>query len=65
MECLARYDGEERWEQLAAVFGTETGNLRIPLRPRRCDRMQLKFRGAGKIRIYSITKYFEKGSDCP
>ena len=65
LECLARYDGEERWESLAAVFGTDTGSLRIPLRPRRCDHMVLKFRGAGNARIYSITKYFEKGSDCP
>jgi len=65
LECLARYDGDERWERLAAVFGTDTGSLRLPLRPRRCDRMTLKFRGAGNARIYSIAKYYEKGSDCP
>ena len=65
LECLARYDEEDRWESLAAVFGTEAGKVRIPLRPRRCDHMRLKFRGAGNAKIYSIAKYFEKGSDCP
>ena len=65
LECLARYDEEEHWQSLAAVFGTEAGSLRLPLRPRRCDHMRLRFRGAGNAKIYSITKYYEKGSDCP
>ncbi|MBQ3487686.1 MAG: hypothetical protein IJA71_05290 [Clostridia bacterium] len=65
LECLARYDGEDRWQTLAAVFGSEAGSLRLPLRPRRCDRMALKLRGTGNAEIFSITKYYEKGSDCP
>ena len=65
LECLARYDEEDRWERLAAVFGTEAGSLRLPLRPRRCDHIRLKLRGAGNARVFSIAKYYEKGSDCP
>ena len=65
LECLARYDGEDRWQTLAAVFGTEPGSLRLPLRPRRCDHLALKFRGTGSGKIFSIAKYYEKGSDCP
>ena len=65
VECLARYDGEDRWQSLGTVFGTERGSLRLPLRPRRCGRMVLKLRGTGDAGIFSVTKYFEKGSDCP
>lgn len=64
LECLARYDGEDHWQTLAAVFGTESGSLRLPLRPRRCDHMVLKFRGTGNGNVFAVTKYYEKGSDC-
>jgi len=65
LECLARYDEEDRWHTLCMVFGTELRSLRLPLRPRRCDHMTLRLRGTGPVKIYSIAKIYEKGSDCP
>lgn len=63
LACLARYDGEEDWHTLCMVFGTQLRSLRLPLRPRRCDHMTLRLRGEGPVKIYSITKVYEKGSD--
>ena len=65
LTCEARYDGQDRWETLCMVFGTELRSLRLPLRPRRCDHMTLRLRGTGPVKIYSIAKIYEKGSDCP
>ena len=64
LECLARYDGGEEWHSLCRCFGTDLRSLRLPLRPRRCDRMSLRLRGTGPAKIYSITKVYEKGSEC-
>jgi len=64
LECLARYDDEEQWQRLCMVFGTELRSLRLPLRPRRCDHMTLRLTGTGPVKIYSIAKIYEKGSDC-
>lgn len=65
MECLARYDDEDTWHTLCMIFGTDLRILRLPLRPRRCDHMVLKLRGAGTVKVYSVARIYEKGSDCP
>lgn len=64
LTCEARYDAEDRWTTLCVVFGTDLRSLRLPLRPRRCDHMTLRLRGTGPVKIYSIAKIYEKGSDC-
>ena len=58
-----RYDNEPQWIHLATLTGTELGSVTVPIRPRRCDHMRLKLEGTGGVRIYSITKVWEKGSD--
>lgn len=63
MECLARYDDEDTWHSLCMIFGTDLRSLRLPLRPRRCDHMVLKLRGAGNVKLYSVARIYEKGSD--
>lgn len=64
LECLARYDDEEVWHSLCMIFGTDLRSFRLPLRPRRCDHMRLRFRGTGPVKIYSVAQVYEKGSDC-
>lgn len=63
LECLVRYDGEPEWECLAQIYATGLRSLRIPLRLRRCDHLRLCLRGRGDMKLYSITKYMEEGSD--
>lgn len=65
LECLAKYDGEDRWHSLCHIFGRDLRSLRLPLRPRRCDRMVLRLRGTGPVKLWSVAKIYEKGSDCP
>lgn len=59
-----QYDDRQVWETLYTLTGSELHSVTIPIRPRRCDHMRLKLEGTGEVRIYSMTKTWEEGSDC-
>lgn len=63
LEILVRYDSEGDWEPQGAIDQQRTGSFVIPVIPRRCDHMQIRLRGHGDIRIFSIAKILEVGSD--
>jgi hypothetical protein len=60
---MVRYDFEEDWRQLCTVTGTKMRSVDIPVRPMRCDHMELRIDGIGDAKVYSITKTIEEGSD--
>lgn len=58
------YDSDGVWREM----GTYTGGailrtFTIPVIPRRCDHMRLRLSGTGDVKIYSIARYLEGGSD--
>ena len=59
----AQYDFNDQWEHLCDLRGYNLRSFSIPIRPRRCDYMKLRFEGEGVCRIYSITKTIEQGSE--
>ena len=59
----AQYDFSEEWEHLTTIQGTNLRSFSLPIRPKRCDHMKLRFEGVGMAKIYSITKTIEQGSD--
>ena len=63
LEILVRYDSEGDWEPQGVIDQKRTGSFMIPVIPRRCDHMQIRLRGKGDIRIFSIAKILEVGSD--
>ena len=58
-----RYDSEGDWEESGQLSISGTGTVSIPIRPRRCDHMQLRLAGEGECRIYALTRVLETGSD--
>lgn len=62
-KVYAQYDTEGTWEQVFSVTGTSLRTFVLPIRPRRCDHLRLRFAGTGDCRVYSVTKKFEQGSD--
>lgn len=60
------YDDEE-YEHCGHIHGDGMSkSLRsfvLPIRPRRCDHYQFKMQGTGGMRLYSISKIYESGSD--
>ena len=65
VELYARYDLDESWTHVGTVRGTSLQSFSLPIRPRRCDFMRLRIEGEGVVKIYSITKTIEEGSELP
>lgn len=63
MDIYIQYDSEGPWVHSGTVRQTGTNTVTIPVRPRRCDHMRLRLVGKGDIKIYSISKILEVGSD--
>lgn len=63
MKLSVRYDGEDLWQPLAELEGRALSSVTLPVRVRRCERMQLKLEGRGQMKLWSIARTVEEGSD--
>lgn len=61
MYCM--YDSNGKWEHAGTVRRKGTGTFTVPVIPRRCDHMKLRLEGKGVVRVFSIAKILELGSD--
>ena len=59
----AQYDFSDEWECQCVLRSTNLRSFSIPIRPKRCDHMKLRIEGVGNVKIYSITKTIEQGSE--
>ncbi len=58
------YDSEDGWVEMGTYSGTAAvRTVNIPVIPRRCDHLRLKLSGVGDVKIYSISRILEGGSD--
>lgn len=62
VKIFAKHDFDG-WEHLATIQGTSLRSFSLPVRPKRCDHLRLRIEGAGGVKIYSITKTIEQGSE--
>lgn len=58
-----QYDSDGVWHNAGSMVGHGTGSFLLPVRPRRCDHFRYRISGTGEIRIYSLAKLYESGSD--
>ncbi len=63
VDVFAEYDSSGDWGKQFSLTGTNLRSFSMPIRPVRCDHMRLRFVGKGDVRIYSITKTTQDGSD--
>ncbi len=59
-----RYDSVGDWRLAGSLSGE--GYVRstmLPVRPRRCDHFEMRLAGKGDVRVFSIAKIMEQGSD--
>lgn len=63
VRIYAQYDFSEEWELVCALHGNNLRSFSIPVMPRRCDYLRMRIEGEGMVRIYSITKTIEQGSE--
>ena len=57
------YDSSGEWIASGNIQRSGTGTVVIPIRPRRCDHMRMKLSGTGAVKIFSIARTLEVGSD--
>ena len=62
-DVYLEYDSDGVWNHAGHIQGGGTGSFSLPLRPRRCDHFRLRLTGYGEIRLYSLSKILEPGSD--
>ncbi len=58
-----QYDSTGVWEQVCSLSGHNLRAFTLPIRPKRCDHFRLRIEGKGDIKIFSISKIIEDGSD--
>ena len=57
------YDSDGIWADQGTVTGSGTDAFVFPVIPRRCDHFRIRLSGTGGVRIYSMAKILEQGSD--
>ena len=65
LAAALQYDSDGVWHSAGSVSssGGGTGHFLFPVRPHRCDHLQLKLSGRGEMRLLSISRTLETGSD--
>ena len=63
LKVSIQYDSVGDFEQVLFYEGINLQTMTLPILPRRCDHMRIRFEGVGNVRIYALTKTIEGGSD--
>lgn len=68
VRLFIEYDSKGTWIyegkiKAGDVMTDNTGTATVPVRPRRCDHLRIRLAGTGDVKILSIVRVLQKGSD--
>lgn len=63
IDVYIQYNSVGEWEHIYNMMGDSLRSFSVPIRPKRCDHLRLRFEGKGMAKIFSICKTIEQGSD--
>ena len=63
MDVYIDYDSEDVWHQVCSIVCNTLRSYTVPICLRRCDHFRLRLEGEGDVRLFSVTKTVESGSD--
>lgn len=63
VEVYIQYDSNGIWRFSGAMTFKGINTITFPVRPRRCNHMELRIQGEGDVKIYNIARILEQGSD--
>lgn len=63
IDVYIQYNSVGEWEHIYNMMGDSLRSFSVPIRPKRCDHLRLRFEGKGTAKIFSICKTIEQGSD--
>ena len=58
-----KYDSEFGWEEIFSHSADGIRSFTIPMIPRRCDHFKWRIEGTGDVKVLSVAKITEQGSD--
>lgn len=58
-----QYDSSGKWEKQFSARLNKTGSFSMPFTTPRCDHLQMQIKGQGNVKIVSIARSIESGSD--
>ena len=59
LHILAQYDSSGTWESLGSLQNCRLRAKELPLRPRRCDHLQLRLEGRGEVLLHGLSLILE------
>lgn len=57
------YDDNGIWTEQGEIRGKGMKSFLLPVIPKRCDHLRVRMKGRGAMKIFSIARYLEVGSD--
>ena len=60
---LIEYDSNGKWLPCGSVVGNGLRSAVLPVKPVRCDHFRIRVEGRGEMRIFSLSRVYERGSD--
>ena len=63
LSMYIKYNSFGAWEHKGTLQGKTLQSFTIPIIPRRCDHFKIRLEGIGDVKILSISKTLEIGSD--
>lgn len=63
MDFWVEYDSDGRWRHCGHIEGRGLRTFLLPLRPARCDHLRFKMTGTGEMKLFSLARVLEAGSD--
>ncbi len=56
-------DSNGKWERQLSILPEKTGSFSLPFTTPRCDHLKIRISGKGKVKIFSISRKIEVGSE--
>lgn len=63
LDIFLQYDSDGIWHPQGHVHFKGLNTVTFPVRPRRCDHLELRLTGDGEVKLFSIARILEQGSD--
>lgn len=63
MDFWMEYDSDGVWRHCGHIEGRGLRTFLLPIRPARCDHLRFKMTGTGEMKLFSLARVLEAGSD--
>lgn len=63
LDIYLQYDSSGDWVHSGHISLSGLGSAAVPIRPRRCDHLKLRLTAEGEVKVFSISRILERGSD--